>query len=559
MESNQPLSDNLLRLSPDKKQLLLLITPIEEEITTKTIARLIQESEYANLKLNPKGIKEAVQYFSKLKNTKDSDVELDSVAIADRIHAKFTITIDPLKMIAKATLTNAYGGLPITLDSLKAKMDELEISEGIINKNLLLLVKQSKQDTPGRTSQAVIAKGTPVIHGTDALFESLVETPTQRQLKPKINEDGTVDMRDLGQVNTVKSDTPLMRKIPCTEGKDGINILGEVIPHTSGKDFNLEAGANTKISEQDENLLVSTLPGIPKLLNTGMQVDDVLVVNNVDVGSGHIEYEGNIIIEGDVCSGMKVKATGDISISGFVESAYIECTGNLTVAKGIIGHKIEEGGKNYSCVIKTDGNVSANFCQYSKITAGSGIHIKTQLLHCAATCNDDIIVLDTSGMRGTILGGVLETSNGVFTASLGSVAGSKTFIHLGGEYAHLLDTKKQIKQNIEADQEKLKDLIDAQKKVQALPNSEKKQTLDIRLTLTIEETQHHLTKVNQELEDYRNKLIETLEHTKVVAQKEIFNNVNVSIGKEIFTSKRKYGPTKVSLVDFKLMATPYNK
>ncbi|WP_413698635.1 DUF342 domain-containing protein [Psychromonas sp. KJ10-10] len=559
MDNKQPLSDNLLRLSPDKKQLLLLITPIKEEVTIKTIAKLVQDSEYANLKLNPKGIKEAVQLFSKLQSDDSGHSNLDSVAVADRIHAKFTIEIDPLKMTAKAILTNAYGGLPITLDGLKAKMDELEISEGIINKNLLLLVKQSKKESPGSTYQAIIAQGTPVVHGTDSLFESLVETPTQRQLKPKINEDGTVDMRDLGQLNTVKSDTPLMRKIPCTEGTDGINILGEVIPHTSGKDFKLEVGANTKISEQDENLLVSTLPGIPKLLNTGMQVDDVLVVQNVDVGSGHVEYEGNIVIKGDVCSGMKVKATGDISISGFVESAYIECTGNLTVAKGIIGHKIEEGNNNYSCVIKSEGNVSASFSQYSKITAGSGIHIKTQLLHCAVSCKDDIIVLDTSGMRGTIIGGVLETSNGVFTASLGSVAGSKAFIHLGAEYAHLLEAKKQIKQKVQLEQDKLKDLIDAQKKVHALPNSEKKQTLDIRLTLTIEETEHHLTSLKQELEDHRNKLMESLEHTKVVAQKEMFNNINVSIGKEKFSSNRKYGPTQISLVDFKLMATPYNK
>tara|TARA_R110001583_G_scaffold112917_3_gene263108 strand:+ start:46868 stop:48547 length:1680 start_codon:yes stop_codon:yes gene_type:complete len=559
MNNKQPLSVNSLRLSADKKQLLLLITPVQEEVTIQHITDLIQHSEYVNLKINPKGVKEAIQGFNNLKSSKSATPELDSIAIADRIHAKFSITIDPLKMTAKALLTNAYGGLPITLDALKNKMDELDITEGIITKNLLLLVKTSKQVSPGSTHQVVVAQGTAAIHGTDALFECLVETPKQRQLRPKINEDGTVDMRDLGQLNTVKIDTPLMRKTPCSEGSDGINILGEVLPHTSGKDFSLEVGENTKISEQDENLLVATLPGIPKMLNNGMKVDDVLVVKNVDVGSGHVEYEGDIVIEGDVCSGMKVKASGDISISGFVESAHIECEGNLIVSKGIIGHQIEEGGNNYSCIVNSKGNVSANFSQYSKIIAGGGVHIKTQLLHCNVSCKDDIIVLDTSGMRGTILGGSLETTAGVFTASIGAISGSKTCIHLAGDYAHLMENKAQIRQTIQAEKEKLESLIEAQAKVKLLPNSEKKQTLDIRLTLTIEEVEHHLVELNKNLEDKINMIKEYLKDAKVVAQKEMFNSVNIDIGKQTFSSNRKYGPTTISLIDHKLTAKPFTK
>jgi uncharacterized protein (DUF342 family) len=559
MNSKQPLSTNLLRLSADKKELLLLITPIKEEISIQNISQLIKGSEYANLKINPKGVKEAVILFKKLQSSNPKDTELDSVAIADRIHAKFTITIDPLKMTAKAILTNAYGGLPITLNSLKAKMDELEISEGINNKNLLLLVKISKQENPGSTHQAIIAQGTPAIHGTDALFECLVETPTQRQLKPKVKEDGTVDMRDLGKLLTVKVHTPLMKKTPCIEGTDGVNILGEVIPHKSGKDFSLEVGSNTAISEQDENLLIALLAGIPKLLNNGMKVDDVLVVNNVDVGSGHVEYEGDIVIEGDVCSGMKVTASGDISISGFVESAQIECTGNLTVGKGIIGHKFEEESDHYSCTVKSGGNVFANFSQYSKIIAGAGVHIKTQLLHCNVASKDDIIVLDNSGMRGTILGGSLETGAGVFTASLGAISGSKTNINLATDYLKLMENKKQIRLTIQTEKDKLASLIEAQEKVKLLPNSEKKQTLDIRLTLTIEEVEHHLTELNLELEERINTVKEYLEHIKVVIQKEMYNNVNINIGKERFSSDRQYGPTKISLIEHKLTVEPYTK
>ncbi|GLS91526.1 hypothetical protein GCM10007916_25950 [Psychromonas marina] len=561
METKQPLSTKLLHFSADNNELFILIKPVDGEITVQTLTSLLQSTNYRTLKVNVAGVQQAVQSFTHLaeKNKNKQINDAESIAIARRLHGQLTINVDPLKMAAKAVITSAYGGLPVTQQQLKQQMIDLGIIKGIIDKNINVLIETAQQAKPGSSFQATIAKGIHPIHGKDAMFKRLVETPRERLLKPQKNKDGSVDMRNLGQLITVKPGTKLMQKIPYTEGRDGLTITGEVMPHNKGKNLQLEIGENTTISEQDDNLLISTLSGIPKILNNGMKVDDVLVVNNVDVGYGHVNYEGSVIIQGDVCDGMKVKASGDITIAGFVESSQLACGGDLIVGKGIIGHKVEEGNNSYSCEVSADGSVTAHFSQYARITAGTEVNVKKQLLHCHVSSKGDINVFDESGNKGTILGGVLSTHGSIHAVSLGASAGSKTQIDLIGHYPNLMDQKQKINTCIQSDQLKLEKLIEAQRKVDILPNGEKKQSLDARLMLTKEEVKQHIIELTANLDNNKGELQQYFERAQVIVQKEMFNDVYINIGKDKFRSARNYGPTKVSIKEYKISTEPYKK
>jgi len=557
MEIKQPISTNLLRLSTDKQQLLLLITAVQDELTVDSLTRFFQNSDYNNLKLNIAGINQAIQSFQRLESESERRAELESVVIADRLDAQLSITLDPLKMVAKAQIISAYGGLPITAEQLKNEMNELKINTGVALKAIALLLEKSEQAKPGSTYQTTIAKGKQPVNGSDAYFKRLVDTPKERLIKPQKLEDGRVDMRDLGQLLTVKPGNELMRKIPHIEGTDGITVTGEKVKHISGKDFTFKVGENTTVSDADENLLLATLTGIPKVLTNGMRVDDVLIIKNVDVGYGNVNYTGSIIIEGDICDGMKVIATGDITVSGFIESAHIECGGDLIVGQGILGHQIEVGIKHYSCEIACKGSVIANFGQYSKIQAGKEINIKKQLLHCLAICEGDINVKDETGSKGIILGGFLCGNKGINTVTLGSSAGTKTTIDLIGLYPKLMENKKQIKVTINQEQDKLQSVLAAQHKLAALPASEKKQILETRLMLTEEDINKQLHELNTALENALADIQQYFADAKVITQKELHSAVSISIGRDIFRSARSYGPTKVSVNDYKLLAEPF--
>ncbi|WP_019616932.1 DUF342 domain-containing protein [Psychromonas ossibalaenae] len=557
MENKQSLSPNLLRLSTDKSQLLLLITAVQEEVNEASLTEIFHQSDYTTLKLNTDGIKQAVQSFDRLESEKERSTELESIAIADRLDAQLSITFDPLKMQAKARIVCAYAGSSVTLEQLKQEMDELEINTGISEKTLHLLVNKSAQSKPGTVYQATIAKGKQPVNGTDAKFDRLVETPRERLLRPKKISEDRVDMRNLGELITVKPGSELMRKIPYTEGSSGITVTGEAVKYTPGKNFSLEVGENTEISSTDPNLLIASIAGIPKVLSNGMMVDDVLTIDNVDVGNGHVDYEGSVIINGDICDGMKVNASGDITVAGFVESADITCGGDLIVSKGILGHQIEAGSDKFSCNINCKGTVAANLSQYSKIHAGQELNIKNQLLHCNVICEGEINVKDDSGMKGTILGGLLCTSKGVNTVTLGASAGTRTTLDLIGEYPNLMEVKKQTKTEITLAQENLQSIADAQRKIAIFPDSQKKQEISDKLLLSQDQAEKHMLELNAQLEDNLTALQEYFDQAKVIASKELHNDVSVLIGRDVFRSARSYGPTKIQIKEYKLSAEPF--
>ena len=63
-----------------------------------------------------------------------------------------------------------------------------------------------------------------------------------------------------------------------------------------------------------------------------MKVTPLLKLKEV-AASTEVNFEGNLIIEGDVKSGAKIHATEDILIKGTVESSQINTDGNIVLQK----------------------------------------------------------------------------------------------------------------------------------------------------------------------------------------------------------------------------------
>jgi uncharacterized protein (DUF342 family) len=557
MDNNLSGLSKQLYLSDDQQLLLLSISALKERINAVDLTQLIALSEYASFKISPAGIKEAVTSFAKLQNKTKSPPDPESIAIAKRIDAQLEISTDPTELTAKARITTAYGGQAVTLDQITQALKKLKISYGISKKNLHLLVKKAKNAKPGTLYQAVIAKGKKPVDGCDTTFERLVETPSERIMKPRKKQDGRVDMRDLGQLVTVKPGTPLMRKIPYQEGSPGMTVTGTVIKQKTGIDIKLNIGDNTELDPTDENVLIAAIAGVPQKINNGMMVDDSLIVKNVDIGFGHINYEGNVIISGDICDGMKVKATGNITVAGFIESANIECGGDLFVGKGILGRKRTSDEHPFSCEINCQGSLTAAFSQYSEMHIGKDLYIKNQLLHCMVICLGHITVHNDLKNKGVILGGLVCAYQGLTTVTLGAPAGTRTLIDLIGVYPELINRKKQLNNAILEEKATLQQVYQAKQKIAAVPASEKKQTLNTRLALIQKKTEKKLSILNRKQEENLVAVQEYINHTKVIALKELYSQVSISTGPGNILAQRSYGPTCVSIKENKLVAQPY--
>lgn len=90
----------------------------------------------------------------------------------------------------------------------------------------------------------IFAKGKNPIHGKDAKIEYFFNT--NLNLKPKKNEDGSVDYRDLNTISHVKAGDLLARLIPEDPGTPGMNVFGEEISPRTVRSLTLDYANNTK-------------------------------------------------------------------------------------------------------------------------------------------------------------------------------------------------------------------------------------------------------------------------------------------------------------------------
>ncbi len=198
-----------------------------------------------------------------------------------------------------------------------------------------------------------------------------------------------------------------MRRQPATKGESGFTVQGDIIPPKPGTDSDLTAGKGTHISPSNPNLLLASIPGMLVFRNKTIDVESAICLNSVSVATGHVKFKGNVVITGDVEPGMIVRATGTVTVGGFIESADVQAQGNIEVGKGIIGHTSTEGDER-SCTVKSGGSITANYAQYSELQAGENINIAVHCMGNTVRCGRDLTVMDAKEKQGTLSGGLAK-------------------------------------------------------------------------------------------------------------------------------------------------------
>ncbi len=110
-----------------------------------------------------------------------------------------------------------------------------------------------------------VAFGRQPVAGEDAHIVYLIEDPADRIRRPKERDDGTVDMRDLGEMMMVKQGQPLAKLIAETPGYEGFTVTGSVLSTSPGKPMTLAAHEGSEFSNKDPNILIATIAGIPRI------------------------------------------------------------------------------------------------------------------------------------------------------------------------------------------------------------------------------------------------------------------------------------------------------
>lgn len=410
---------------------------VRESLSANNLSAQLKSSELRNCLLDENAFNNVV---NKVRST---DETMFRVGQCLPYVINFEVSEDDMQV--HATLRAPYGGEPLSMNVLLKSLRALGITMGIRRLSMEKLVEHSQQADPGEELSLLIARGRPAVDGEDTKFEALAQDARDRVLKPQKVDGDKVDMRNLGEIISVEAGTPLLRRIPATHGTPGFSVKGDTLEPVPGLNRDLQPGQGSAIDENDPNILVATRQGLPRLMDNTAHVDDVLSMRKVDATTGHVNYEGSVVISGNVGPGMRIVAGGDVTVTGYVDSAFIEAEGNVTVAKGVIGQQAEEmteelteeeAPHEHSTQIIAQGSIWVSYSQYATLRGIKGVIVDKQLTHCHVI-TEGALCLGGEGKeaRGKLIGGIVDTNTHVSAGQIGAPAGAKTCINISSPQA----------------------------------------------------------------------------------------------------------------------------
>lgn len=479
-----------------------------------------------------------------------------SGVVAEKKNAHLRVIIAEDEMSADAQIFAAYGGNHVSANQIVKSAQDQGVTFGFDKQKLVALAAKASKGPPGDEFQATVAFGKEPINGTNAKFEQLVPCFKDRVLKPQVANEKSdqVDMRNLGVLVSVKPGDELMRKIPYTKGQRGQSVTGNVIDTIDGQDAELVSGNGSEISVKDRYLLVATITGLPRKLDNGMAVEDVFEVPKVDISTGNIDYDGSVVVNGDVGEGMTVSAKGDVNITGFVDSAHIEAQGDVVIGKSAIGRQIE-GHESYSTVIKAGGNVFIRHAQYIEVFCDKSVTVEKQLLHSKIFAKD-VLIGTEENPNGKIIGGHMNLTGSLKAGTLGAPAGSPSLIEFNQLFDKIVSKRDELKAKVDEQKNIMEDIKTAVEHIKELPNSDEKKSLLTESIHSFEKHKkisNHLLAKNKALEKKQKGLFESC---RVEIKDRVYTGIEIAFGNEKTRTKREHGPSKAWVQDGKLRIDP---
>jgi len=259
----------------------------------------------------------------------------------------------------------------------------------------------------------VIAQGTAPLLPEDTVIK--YHFPTDFRHIGKVNEDGSINFRDRGEIPFVKENAFLAARIPPKKGTPGIDVTGHEILVRDPIDRTFEAGPGTRLSE-DGNKIYAQIDGQPHLdaMGTVTICPELKIKGDLGFETGDVIFDGNVVVEGIVKQGFKVK--GASLTAKAIEGAEIDLTGDLNVSFGIVDTKL----------VNVKGSVQAKYIHNSTINAFGDLIVQREIMdstiHISGAC------INTNGV---IIASRISANMGIDAGTIGTDVSSPSKLIVG--------------------------------------------------------------------------------------------------------------------------------
>ncbi len=452
----------------------------------------------------------------------------------DEVHAKplfdLTVTADAMKALLR--VTPAFPGQTIPYDDIVGFLQEKGITYGIDKEAIREFCQ--KGDTE---KELICAKGRKPVN--EEVPEIKYHFNTEREIKPEEKEDGSVDFRSLGLIQSVKKGDVLCSITPPSNGREGINVFSQAVPFTKARIPDFPGGSNTVVSE-DHLTQSAMVDGCIDYRKNKLNVNEVLTVaKDVDNSSGNIDFSGTVIVNGDVRESFTVKAGKDIFVKGMVESARLEAGGDIKISNGMNGM-----GKGS---LTAGGNVTGRYFENVFIACGGNVYADV-LMHSHVIAEGSILM---KGKTALMIGGSYEAGRLVCANTIGSSNRIKTSVSIASKKLNQMlagesgpDTAKQRLSLA------LKEREEISLAVNELAQAVSKNSRDMRMVLKLKaavEKKNQMDYLVGQLEASLNEMQEgqeALADYKIIGLKTIYAETKISIGQFTQTLTYDYSNTK---------------
>jgi uncharacterized protein len=344
--------------------------------------------------------------------------EPDHVRDAHSVDGRVEVRISEDRMTAVASFFPSRGaGRPLELSGLQYLLDARGVRFGIDWDAI-----KSSVEACNTTHKAL--SDVEIAHGSEPSDEinSHIEIENALLAKEPAKDSGSqvVDFKALSPFRFVKKGDVLARVIPRREGVAGADVTGVAIAYAKSSRWSTRPGKNT---QTDGDTVVAGCDGKFVAAEDSFWVNEVLEIpGDVDYSTGHIDFPGDVVVQGQIKQGFKVKAGGSLTCAKTIDASEVECGGDLVTNGGILGR--------VQSTVKAGGQIRAKFIENCHVEAGGDVVVSTGCLNSVVNTLGSV----TTGSRGVVIGGRLCAQKGVTAFQIGSSTGVKTEICCGEDY-----------------------------------------------------------------------------------------------------------------------------
>lgn len=494
-----------IRTYDDGIYLVVKRSNVDDFIEIEDIQELIKREHVRNVDFNA--------IFSAISNPElEFEVKIsDNLQIIDFLEfVDVRISQDKLKAYLKfqEKFFNSYKPTKADLYTL---LEGFDVIHGIVDETLEdILVTQIANH------EYVVAKGTKPTLGKDGYIKLYIDTEA-KTLKPKMLEDGSVDYLNIDFFQQAKKGEILARKIPLEPGTAGKNVLGDEVPaKTVKKAPPFPQGKNIRVIP-DENILIATVNGQIMYKNKRIDINPLLEVQEVSPSTGNINFDGSVVVYGNVVYGTKINAGGSVKVHGIVEAATIISGSDVILVKGAMGSK--------KALIVAEGDVKANFIDSCTVKSGKSVY-SNSIMHSKIVSNDKLIL---TGKKGLLVGGKIYVKNEISAKNIGSPLGTFTIIEVGNAKETVEKYKGALREKVALEEKlvKLDHIINSLKAIEETLSTERRQFMVKTVTTKIH-VNYGIGMKNKEIADLEKELQK--QNGKLIVQEILHPGVKITVG-----------------------------